>query len=70
MENNRYCLIDHLIILQKEVQVLEQKIQPHATGHIITTVNVLRDRISELSEELRVLEKQYIWSALNDNSNR
>ena len=44
--------LNHMLALTEEVNVLTQRIQPQATGHIHTTINTLRGRIDELREEL------------------
>tara|TARA_R100001440_G_scaffold35460_3_gene54507 strand:+ start:790 stop:975 length:186 start_codon:yes stop_codon:yes gene_type:complete len=42
----------HALALMKEVRELESRIQPTDTGHIITTTNVLMDRIEEILDRL------------------
>ena len=36
-----------------EVDVLKNRLQPHDTGHIHTTINVLEHRITEVTEEIK-----------------
>ena len=43
--------INTITVLELEVEVLESKVQPHATGHIITAIGVLNSRIDELKKE-------------------
>ena len=43
--------INTITVLELEVEVLESKVQPHATGHIITAIGVLKSRIDELRKE-------------------
>ena len=43
--------INTITVLELEVEVLESKVQPHATGHIITAIGVLNSRIDELRTE-------------------
>jgi len=43
--------INTITVLELEVEVLESKVKPHATGHIITAIGVLKSRINELKEE-------------------
>ena len=43
--------INTITVLELEVEVLESKVQPHATGHIITAIGVLKSRIEELRKE-------------------
>ena len=45
--------LDHMLALTEEVNILTQRIEPHDTGHIHTTINTLRDRIGELKKELK-----------------
>ena len=49
---NRNDKLNHMLALTEEINVLTQRIQPRATGHIHTTINTLRDRVGELKEEL------------------
>ena len=44
--------LDHMLALTEEVHILTQRIQPQATGYIHTTISTLRERITELREEL------------------
>ena len=44
--------LNHMLALTEEINVLTQRIQPQATGYIHTTINTLRDRVSEIKEEL------------------
>ena len=45
-------LMNHVRALQEEVGVLKDRIQPHDTGHIHTTISTLEERIKELNEQL------------------
>lgn len=38
----------HAAVLQREIEVLRGKLQPHDTGHIYTAINVLEQRIEEI----------------------
>jgi hypothetical protein len=49
MTNNER--INTIVVLELEVEVLQSKVQPHATGHIITAIGVINSRIDELREE-------------------
>ena len=44
--------LNHMLALTEETNVLTQRIKPRATGHIISTINMLRIRVDELKEEL------------------
>lgn len=45
--------LDYLSVLECEVRVLHDRLQPHDTGHLHTTINVLRERINEIRDEIR-----------------
>ena len=49
---NRREQKQHALALMKEVRELESRVQPTDTGHIITTANVLMDRIEEILYKL------------------
>ena len=44
--------LNHMLALTEEINVLTQRIKPQATGYIHTTISTLRDRVSEIKEEL------------------
>ena len=44
--------LNHMLTLTEEVTILTQRIKPQATGYIHTTINTLRDRITELKTQL------------------
>jgi len=58
--------IDKIFYLAEEVEFLKGRIQKHGTGHIITAINVLEQRIEELKQELRNLEQEHIWEVLKN----
>ena len=43
--------INTITVLELEVEILESKVKPNATGHIITAVGVLKSRIDELKAD-------------------
>jgi hypothetical protein len=43
--------INTITVLELELEVLESKVKPHATGHILTAMNVINSRINELKQE-------------------
>ena len=45
--------LDYLLVLQEEIAYQKSKLQPHDTGHIHTTINVLEERVSELEDKIR-----------------
>ena len=42
--------INTITVLELEIEVLESRVKPHATGHIITAIGVLKSRINELKK--------------------
>ena len=56
MEKNQMSsrLMNHVRALQEEIGVLKDRIQPHDTGHIYTTISTLEERVKEINE---ILEK-------------
>ena len=38
----------HAAVLQREIEILRSRLQPHDTGHLHTTINVLECRVTEL----------------------
>ena len=54
-----------LQILAQEIQLLKSRIQPTDTGHIYTTINVLKSRVVELENTLT--QEENTWYALNKN---
>ena len=47
-------LMNHVKALSEEISVLRERIQPHDTGHIHTTISTLEERVKEINE---ILEK-------------
>ena len=45
-------LMNHVKALQEEIGVLKDRIQPHDTGHIHTTISTLEERVQEINKEL------------------
>ena len=50
---NKNKKIEHMLALTEEVNILTQRIEPHDTGYIHTTISTLRGRIEELTKELK-----------------
>ena len=44
--------LNHMLALTEEINVLTQRIEPHDTGYIHTTISTLRSRVDEIKEEL------------------
>ena len=40
--------VDKIMVLMEEIAVLEYRLKPQGTGHIHTTINVLKERVKEL----------------------
>ena len=45
-------LMNHVRALSEEINVLQERIQPHDTGHIHTTISTLEERVQEINKEL------------------
>jgi len=56
MEKNQMSsrLMNHVRALKEEINVLKDRIQPHDTGHIYTTISTLEERVKEIN---KLLEK-------------
>ena len=50
-------LMNHERALREEINVLKERLQPHDTGHIYTTISTLEERIQEIN---KLLEKNKI----------
>ena len=42
----------HYQVLEKEIEVLRSRLEPHDTGHLHTTIAVLEHRVKEIKEEV------------------
>ena len=42
----------HYQVLEKEIEVLRSRLEPHDTGHLHTTIAVLEHRVKEMKEEV------------------
>ena len=45
--------IDRIIFLMEEIAIIESRFQPEDTGHLRTTVNVLKERVIEIKEKIK-----------------
>ena len=45
-------LMNHVRALQEEIGVLKDRIQPHDTGHIHTTISTLEERVQEINKQI------------------
>ena len=52
--------LNHMMTLIEEVGILRQRVKPQATGYLHTTINTLRDRITELKTDLQDNEVESI----------
>ena len=43
----------HIEVLKTEVDVLASRLEPHDTGHLHTTIHVLKHRVEELEKEVK-----------------
>ena len=48
----RSTKLNHLLVLKDAIAIIENRIEPHDCGHMITTVNFLNHRVKELRNEL------------------
>jgi len=49
---NKNEKLNHMLSLTEEINILTQRLEPHDTGYIHTTINTLRSRVTEIKEEL------------------
>jgi hypothetical protein len=47
-------LMSYVQVLQNEIEELTKMLQPHDTGHINTTISVLKERIKNIKETFSV----------------
>ena len=45
-------LMNHERALREEINVLKERLQPHDTGHIHTTINTLEERVQEIKQRI------------------
>ena len=60
-----YDSLHTLKVLKTEIRVSKSKIMPEDSGHIFTTISVLKDRIEEIEQALTSEERT--WYVLNGN---
>ena len=53
-----FSTTDRMSILSQEVEFLKKQLQPHDTGHIHTTINVIEHRIEQLHQQELEEQKQ------------
>jgi|TARA_R110002020_G_scaffold315900_1_gene530961 hypothetical protein len=54
-EMNKKELMNHMFSLISEVQHLKTMLEPHDTGHIHTTIGMLKERIKNIRDCLSVV---------------
>ena len=45
-------LMNHERALREEINVLKERLQPHDTRHIHTTINTLEERVQEIKQQI------------------
>ena len=45
-------LMNHERALREEISVLKERLQPHDTGHIHTTISTLEERVQEINKQI------------------
>ena len=45
-------LMNHERAIREEINVLQERLQPHDTGHIHTTINTLEERVQEINKQI------------------
>ena len=45
-------LMNHERALREEINVLKERLHPHDTGHIHTTINTLEERVQEIKQQI------------------
>ena len=52
------ALMNHMNVLMEEIKILEKRIEPHDTGHIISAINLLKSRVEELQVNMLNLSEK------------
>ena len=58
-------LMNHERALREEINVLKERLQPHDTGHIHTTINTLEERVQEINQQIED-NKRMAYSEFDD----
>ena len=45
-------LLEHMVMLMREIQIIKSRIEPQDCGHMHTTVNLLESRVEEIKNQL------------------
>ena len=59
------ALMNHMNILMEEIKILEKRVEPHDTGHIISAINLLKSRVEELQVNMLDLSKKEWGTSTN-----
>lgn len=51
-QNTLESKMNYMNFLLYEIRILRERIQPHNTGHIHTTINTLEQRVNEIQREM------------------
>jgi|TARA_R110002020_G_scaffold290864_2_gene506262 lipopolysaccharide biosynthesis glycosyltransferase len=51
-ELSMQSMLNHMNFLFREIKILEDRFEEHDTGHLHTTVDVLKKRINEIQSEM------------------
>ena len=51
-QNTLESKMNYMNFLLYEIKILRERIQPHNTGHIHTTINTLEQRVNEIQREM------------------
>ncbi len=51
-QNTFESKMNYMNFLLYEIKILRERIQPHNTGHIHTTINTLEQRVNEIQREM------------------
>ena len=60
------ALMNHMNVLMEEIKILEKRIEPHDTGHIISAINLLKSRVEELQVNMLDLSEKGWGTSTND----
>ena len=58
-------LMNHERALREEINVLKERVQPHDTGHIHTTISTLEGRVKEINQQIED-NKRMAYSEFDD----
>ena len=53
MKEDELSDVDRLVFLMEEIAIIESRFPPEDTGHLRTTVGVLKERVIEVKEKIK-----------------